>query len=171
MAVKKTGKLARGTRRRATPVTQVTLVDAVHQIWLAGMGALARAQKEGPRAFETLIVEGAGFIDRSRSQAETTLREAITTVQGAVEDRMKGTRDQAADTWDNLERIFQGRVQKVLQQVGVPTADEIQALMARVDELNANVVALGAKGGGPRGRGRAKAGRRRAAPRKAARAA
>ncbi|MCZ8132656.1 MAG: phasin family protein [Steroidobacteraceae bacterium] len=171
MAVKKTGKLAKRARRSAASNPQITLVDAVHQIWLAGMGALARAQKEGPRAFETLIVEGAGFIDRSRNQAESTLREAITTVQGAVEERMKGTRDQATETWDNLERIFQGRVQRVLQQVGVPTADEIQALMRRVDELNANVVALGTKNGRARGRGRAKAGRRRTAPRKAARAA
>jgi len=131
------------------------------------MGALARAQKEGPRAFESMITEGAGFIDRSRTQAESTLREAITTVQGAVEERMKGTKDQATETWDNLERIFQGRVQKVLQQVGVPTADEIQALMRRVDELNANVVALG----GRRGAKRPAKGRRRTATRKAARAA
>jgi poly(hydroxyalkanoate) granule-associated protein len=122
---------------------QVTLVDAVHQIWLAGMGALSRAQKEGPRAFETMIVEGASFIDKSRDQVEDKLRDAIATVQSSVEERMQGTKDQASETWETLEKMFQGRVTRVLQQVGVPTAKEINALTRRVDELNANVLALG----------------------------
>jgi poly(hydroxyalkanoate) granule-associated protein len=140
-ARRKTG--ANRTRSAARKGSDVTLVDAVHQIWLAGMGALARAQKEGPRAFESIVVEGASFIDKSRSRAEETLKDAMSTVQTAVTDRMEGTREQAVETWDNLEKIFSGRVQKVLQQVGVPTAKEINALMRRVDELNANVLALG----------------------------
>lgn len=142
MAVRKTGRLGKARRTRRAPAPQVTLVDTVHQIWLAGVGALARAQKEGPKAFETLIVDGAGFVERSKTQAEKTIRDAIGTVQTAVEDRMRETQDQASETWDGLEKLFQSRVQKVLQQVGVPTADDIEALMKRVDTLNANVVAL-----------------------------
>jgi poly(hydroxyalkanoate) granule-associated protein len=140
MATRKQTKKTTRARRNGA---QVTLVDAVHQIWMAGMGALARAQKEGPRAFESMIVEGASFIDKRRDEAEATVREALQTVQAAVEDRMQDTKSQAADTWENLEKIFQGRVQKVLHQVGVPTAKEINALTRRVDELNANVLALG----------------------------
>lgn len=143
--VRKTGKLGGTRRTRRSRKPEVTLVDTVHQIWLAGVGALARAQKEGPKAFETLIVDGAGFVDRSRNQAEKTLRDAIGTVQTAVEDRMRETKDQATETWDSLEKIFQTRVQRVLQQVGVPTARDIGALLKRVDQLNANVVALNRK--------------------------
>jgi poly(hydroxyalkanoate) granule-associated protein len=143
MAVRKTRKPARGRKaRRTTRRPDVALVDAVHQIWLAGMGALARAQKEGPRAFEAMIVDGADFIDRRRTNAEKSLREAIAAVQTAVTARMRGTRDQAAETWDSLEKIFQGRVQRVLHQVGVPTAAEIKALTKRVDALNSNVASL-----------------------------
>lgn len=170
MTVRKTGKLGVKRRARRGSKPQLTLVDAVHQIWLAGVGALARAQKEGPKAFETLIVDGAGFVDRSRTQAEKTLRDAIGTVQAAVEDRMRETKDQAAETWDSLERIFQERVQKVLQQVGVPTADDIDALMKRVDELNANVVALNRRRT-PRAKPAAKRRAPRAAERKAAESA
>lgn len=170
MTVRKTGKLGVKRRARRGPKSQVTLVDAVHQIWLAGVGALARAQKEGPKAFETLIVDGAGFVDRSRTQAEKSLRDAIGTVQTAVEDRMRDTKDQAAETWDSLEKIFQSRVQRVLQQVGVPTADDIDALMKRVDELNANVVALH-RGRTPRAKPAAKRRAPRAAERKTAEAA
>ena len=141
MAVRKTGKLGRKVRGRRTRA-ELPIVDAMHQIWLAGMGALSRVQKEGPRAFETLIVDGAEFIGQGRATAEKMLREAIDTVQATVGERMKSSREQAAETWESLEKIFQGRVQRVLHQAGVPTATEIKALSKRVDHLNASVEQL-----------------------------
>ena len=141
MAVRKTrkpGRKVRGRRVRA----ELPIVDVMHQIWLAGMGALSRVQKEGPRAFQTLIVDGAEFIGQGRATAEKVLREAIATVQSTVDERMKSTRDQAAETWDNLEKMFSGRVQRVLHQAGVPTAVEVRALSKRVDHLNASVAQL-----------------------------
>lgn len=141
MAVRKTGKLGRKVRGRRTRA-ELPIVDAMHQIWLAGMGALSRVQKEGPRAFETLIVDGAEFIGQGRATAEKMLREAIDTVQETVGERMKSSRDQAAETWEGLERMFQGRVQRVLHQAGVPTATEIKALSKRVDHLNTSVEQL-----------------------------
>ena len=144
MAVRKTGKLGRKVRGRRTRA-ELPIVDAMHQIWLAGMGALSRVQKEGPRAFETLIVDGAEFIGQGRATAEKMLREAIDTVQTTVGERMKSSRDQAAETWESLEKIFQGRVQRVLHQVGVPTSNEIRALSKRVDHLNASVEQLAHK--------------------------
>ena len=141
MAVRKTGKLGRKVRGRRTRA-ELPIVDAMHQIWLAGMGALSRVQKEGPRAFETLIVDGAEFIGQGRATAEKMLREAIDTVQETVGERMKSSRDQAAETWEGLEKMFQGRVQRVLHQAGVPTATEIKALSKRVDHLNTSVEQL-----------------------------
>jgi poly(hydroxyalkanoate) granule-associated protein len=141
MAVRKTGKLGRKVRGRRTRA-ELPIVDAMHQIWLAGMGALSRVQKEGPRAFETLIVDGAEFIGQGRATAEKLLREAIETVQETVGERMKSSRDQAAETWESLEKMFQGRVQRVLHQAGVPTATEIKALSKRVDYLNTSVEQL-----------------------------
>lgn len=138
MAVRKTRKLGRKVRGRRSRA-ELPLVDAMHQIWLAGMGALSRVQKEGPRAFETLIVDGAEFIGQGRATAEKMLRDAIATVQSTVGERMKSSREQAAETWDSLEKIFQGRVQSVLHQAGVPTATEIRALSKRVDHLNSSV--------------------------------
>ena len=163
MAVRKTGKPGRKVRGRRTRA-ELPIVDAMHQIWLAGMGALSRVQKEGPRAFETLIVDGAEFIGQGRATAEKMLREAIETVQSTVGERMKSSRDQAAETWESLEKIFQGRVQRVLHQAGVPTSTEIRALSKRVDHLNASVEQLArAKRAAPRRRAA-----KRSAPRPAA---
>ena len=152
MAVRKTRKLGRKVRGRRARA-ELPIVDVMHQIWLAGMGALARVQKEGPRAFEGLMEDGAELIGQGRERAEKLLREAIATVQSTVDERMQTTRDQAAETWEQLEKMFQGRVQRVLHQAGVPTATEVRALTKRVDHLNASVEQLArAKRAAPRRR-------------------
>jgi poly(hydroxyalkanoate) granule-associated protein len=129
-----------------------TVVEAVQQVWLAGMGAIARAQKEGPSAFQDAVAEGLKLLGRSRSQAEKTLRDAFEAAQGTVQSRLDDARDQATETWDNLESLFQSRVHKALQQIGVPNAEEIRLLTKRVEELNDSVKALARKTarGGPK---------------------
>ena len=53
-----------------------------------------------------------------------------------------GVRGKAGETLENLEAIFQSRVQKALQQLGMPTSKEINALSRKVNELNHSVNAL-----------------------------
>ena len=71
---------------------------------------------------------------------------------------MDGVKGQATETWDNLEKIFQTRVQRALHQLGMPTAEEIGALTRKVNELTDSVDRLA----------RAQAPARKAAPAKAA---
>jgi poly(hydroxyalkanoate) granule-associated protein len=139
---------AHAARARA----QANLIENVQQIWLAGMGAVAKAQKDGPAAFQEAVGEGLKLLTRSRSTAEQMIRDAFETAQGTVESRIGSARDQATETWDNLEALFQSRVHKAMQQLGVPSPDEIRLLTRRVAELNENVKALTAKQ--QRGRGR-----------------
>ena len=153
-ARKKKSKLESTVRKDASKAAKAhaTMLEGVHQVWLAGMGAIARAQKEGPTAFQDAVSEGLQLLNRSRSTAEKMIRDAFESTQESVQARLDSARDQATETWDNLETLFQSRVQKALQQIGVPNADEIRLLTKRVAELNANVKALAAKPA----RGRAK---------------
>jgi pyruvate/2-oxoglutarate dehydrogenase complex dihydrolipoamide acyltransferase (E2) component len=48
----------------------------------------------------------------------------------------------ASGQWDKLENIFEDRVAKVLNKMGVPSAKDINALIARIDALNASVQKL-----------------------------
>jgi poly(hydroxyalkanoate) granule-associated protein len=73
------------------------------------------------------------------------IRDVFESAQGSVQTRFGSAREQATETWDNLEALFQSRVQKALQQIGVPNASEIRLLTKRVAELNDNVKALSAK--------------------------
>jgi hypothetical protein len=51
----------------------------------------------------------------------------------------------AGQQWDKLENIFEDRVAKALNKLGVPSAKDVDALVARIDELNKSVQKMGAK--------------------------
>jgi len=169
-ARKKTRKVEPTVRKARAKATraEANLIENVQQIWLAGMGAVAKAHQEGPAAFQEAVGEGLKLLTRSRSTAEQMIRDAFETAQGTVESRFGSASDQATETWDNLEALFQSRVQKALQQIGVPTASEVRLLTRRVAELNDNVKALSARSSRPKrarakARGKAKPKARRAA--------
>jgi hypothetical protein len=44
--------------------------DSAQQIWLAGLGAFAKAQEEGTKVFEALVKEGIGMQRKSQAAAE-----------------------------------------------------------------------------------------------------
>ena len=47
--------------------------DSAQQIWLAGLGAFAKAQEEGNKVFEALVKEGKDIQKRTRASAEEKL--------------------------------------------------------------------------------------------------
>ena len=125
-------------------------INSAHQVWLAGLGALARAQTEGPKLFENLVEEGERVHNRTRDAAEAALTNAMKGVRGTIDERVEGVRDRATETWDNIEKIFQSRVHKALRQLGVPTAADINALSRKVNELTKSVESLARKRAAPR---------------------
>ena len=112
--------------------------DSAQQIWLAGMGAFARAQAEGTKVFETLVKEGSSLQKKTQSAAEDKISEVtnrMTSMAGDVQAK-------AGQHWDKLEGIFEERTAKALKKRGVPSAKDVDALMARIDELGARVAKL-----------------------------
>jgi poly(hydroxyalkanoate) granule-associated protein len=145
MAARKKTRRVEATARKArakTPDAPANVIENVQQVWLAGMGAIARAQKEGPAAFQDAVAEGFKLLTRSRSTAEQMIRDTFEAAQGSVQTHFGSARDQASETWDNLEVLFQTRVHKAMQQLGVPSADEIRLLTRRVADLSEAVKEL-----------------------------
>lgn len=107
--------------------------DSAQQIWAAGLGAFAKAQGEGGKVFEALVKEGLTLQKKTQSAAEEKL--------GAVTSKMSGMAGEvgakAGQQWDKLESIFEERVASALKRLGVPTAKDIDALIARIDALSA----------------------------------
>jgi poly(hydroxyalkanoate) granule-associated protein len=130
---------------------QEELLQGVQQVWLAGMGAIARAQKDGPAAFSDAVLEGLRLLNRSRSTAQRVVRDAFENAQVTLQSRVGDARSQAQGTWDSLESLFQSRVQRAMHQLGVPTAEDIRLLTRRVAELNENVERINVRARAGRG--------------------
>lgn len=125
--------------RRAASGAQVRLIGTLHQVYLAGLGALSKASQGAPQIFEELVAEGARVHADTRGAAEKALQGVLAGVQERVSSRVGQVRGQAADALDGLEKVFQTRVHRALTQLGVPSAEEVSMLSKRVDTLNANI--------------------------------
>ena len=94
--------------------------ESATQIWLAGLGAFAKAQQEGVKMFEALVAEGEKVQERTKAEADERLGEAKTKATGA---------------WDKLEQVFEDRVARALHTLNVPSRKDIDVLSKRVAEL------------------------------------
>ena len=101
-----------------------TIRESAQQIWLAGLGAFAKAQQEGNNVFDALVRQGEAIQKTTRKVAE---------------DKVTEMAAKATGTWDKLEQVFETRVARSLNSLGVPTKDDVAQLAKRVAELKAAV--------------------------------
>ena len=73
------------------------ILESANQIWLAGLGAFARAQEEGTKVFDTLVEAG---------------KEIENTGKRVAEEKVDAVAGKASETWDKLEQVFQERDRK-----------------------------------------------------------
>ena len=112
--------------------------DSAQQIWLAGMGAFAKAQAEGGKVFDALVKEGVSLQRKTQAVAEEKLGD----VTGKMSSMASEVTNKAGASWDKLENIFEERTAKALGKLGVPTAKDVAELTRRVEELSAAVAKL-----------------------------
>jgi poly(hydroxyalkanoate) granule-associated protein len=115
-----------------------TVRDSAQQIWLAGLGAFSKAQAEGSKVFDALVKEGQTIHAKTRKVAEAKVGEMTSTL-GKMASKATS---QASGNWDKLEQVFEERVARALNRIGVPTNKDIQNLAKRVEQLNASVQRL-----------------------------
>jgi len=108
--------------------------DSAQKIWLAGLGAFERAKTDGPRMFEALVEQGRHMGARA---------------MGAADEAFKNLKQASygGGRWDKLEQVFEERVSRSLNRLGVLTKAEIDDLSRQVQELNESVRNLMAGGG------------------------
>ena len=139
--------------KAASPTALVQ--ESAQQIWLAGLGAFAKAQEEGTKAFQSLVKEGLSLQRQTKVAAEMKLAEAssrIGSLAGVTTGLTAGLSSlgaQAAQPWDRLEGIFEARVAKALAPLGLPSRGDFEALKAAVAALQERLVALEMPAGRP----------------------
>lgn len=114
------------TLKKATEEKQYAhvILESANQIWLAGLGAFAKAQGEGAKIFDNLVETGKQVEEKSRKSAE---------------EKVMSVSSKATETWDKLEQVFQDRVARALNTLGVPSNKDLADLNKRIDELNKSV--------------------------------
>jgi poly(hydroxyalkanoate) granule-associated protein len=127
--------------KKATPHLSGAVKESAQQIWLAGLGAFSKAQEEGSKVFDTLVKEGLSIQRKTQAVAEEKISEATSKMANMATD----IQSKAGHQWDKLENIFEERVAKALNKLGVPSAKDVDALIARIDELNKNVQKMSGK--------------------------
>ncbi len=113
-------------------VTPQSVLESSRQIWLAGLGAFARAQAEGMKVFESLVKQGEALESRTKQAA----RDTATAATDAAKARAKDMQAMAGGTWDKLEQVFEDRVARALGKLGVHTQSDVERLAERVDSLS-----------------------------------
>lgn len=157
--------MATRSRKRAQPGPDPvggSLRDSAQKIWLAGLGAYERARSDGPRMFDALVEQGKALRSRAAEAADQALR------------TVREQAGEAQGKWDKLEQVFEDRVSRSLNRLGVLTSREVGDLSRQVEELNRQVREMMRASGGrapaakPRAKSKAKKARAKKARGKAA---
>ena len=129
-------KPAAPTSTSAAPVGTPDLSAlSSHQIWLAGLGAMAQAQAQGSKAIETLVSDGLAFQRKSQEEARACFEEATERLTHMAQ----GLGQQTAGRFDKLEHVFEERVARALHRLGMPTLQDMADLQTRVADLEAQL--------------------------------
>ena len=102
---------------------------------------MTKAQAEGTKAIEAFVKDGVSIQRKTKAAAEEKLSEATSKVSNMASDFSS----RASGQWDKLENIFEERVAKALNKLGVPSAKDVNALSTRIDELNKAVQKMSPK--------------------------
>lgn len=98
-------------------------------IWKANINALTTTRDELGKVVEAAIKESNKLTRRSRARTE----EVVENLSDVANERVS-----------EVEKRFQKGVNKVIHDIGLPTADEVEKLSRKVDRLSKEVQAKGA---------------------------
>lgn len=119
-----------------SPKVSAVVGNAMYEVWLAGLGALAQAQTQGRKQFESLVQEGMAIQEKLRdmahSQFEAGARQMIEAAQAA--------QDKAQSTWAEFQKATTGHLEKLMS--AAPAAPDLQAFMKRLQSATTSLQSL-----------------------------
>jgi poly(hydroxyalkanoate) granule-associated protein len=134
MATRKTKTRAKARTSAADNQLAQAVTQSAQKIWLAGLGAFARARTEGDKLFDLLVEQGKTIRARSGKAADQAMK--------SVRSQADATLSTAQGKWDKLEQVFEDRVSRSLNRLGVLTSKDVDELARQVADLNESVRAL-----------------------------
>ena len=117
------------------------------EIWLAGLGAFSQrndtenSPQAGAGLFQQLVKEGRDLERVSREQLDRNLAQ----VKSLAVDGVDQVRERAFGSIARIESVFDERVTKVFERVGVVKASDHRTLEARLNGLEERLAVLEAQ--------------------------
>ncbi|MGE8496686.1 MAG: phasin family protein [Pseudomonas sp.] len=119
---------------KATVLTDVK--GYARKIWLAGLGAYAKAGQEGAGYFKELVKTGEGVEQKGKKLVNEQV-EAANSQIGSVKNTVIGVKGKVDVQLDKIEKAFDTRVASALNRIGIPSKQDVEILSAKLDELSA----------------------------------
>jgi polyhydroxyalkanoate synthesis regulator phasin len=136
------------------------LQESAQQIFLAGLGALAKAEEEGSKVFQKLVKRGKNYdgpgaeqadalrdqiesqIEQFRNRAEGAQKQAdrqAKKARSAVNQQVDRARQSLENALEGFENQLEAAVSRALKGLGVPTRDEFTELQKSLRQLSKNI--------------------------------
>ncbi len=131
----------KSTKKQSDTEVRVTdLAGQLENAFVAGLGALADARKEGVKRFESLVKEGEKFRKKTTSRTETLIDDVQGTIRemaGDAQSRASGLLDQVRDRsrLDKLQSAFDSRVADTMDRMNVPSKNDIDAINKKLNKI------------------------------------
>ncbi len=114
--------------------------EQLEQAFLAGLGALANAQKAGSKAFDKLVEQGKSFSRQTTDKSEELIgdvQSAIRSMASGAQSKASGLLEQMRETpqVEKIQGVFDARVADTLNRIGVASKQDIEALNDKLDRL------------------------------------
>jgi len=115
----------------STETLQDELTKRGHDVWLAGLGALATVEEEGNKLFNRLVDRGEDFEEERREELK------------AASEKAREQRDEALsqieEAGEETQSLLMDTVNTALERFGVPTRNEVDRLSEKVEKLSKQV--------------------------------
>jgi poly(hydroxyalkanoate) granule-associated protein len=112
--------------------------ESTQQVWLAGLGAIAKAREEGNKAITKAQQQGNKAFDKLVKEGESIQKKT----RKVADEKLALVSTKASDSWGRMEKVFEERVARALSTLGVPSKKDIDTLSKRISELTAAVQKL-----------------------------
>jgi len=95
-----------------------------HKVWLAGLGAWARAQEQGTELFDELVERGREVVAQRKERVKDDLEKMGTWLDNA---------------FSRIGSELDSKLKEMLEHMGVPKKGDVDDLARKIDELDARL--------------------------------
>ena len=129
--------MAKVAVKKAVSKSETTVLADVkgyaRKIYLAGLGAYAKAGKEGAGYLKDLVKAG----ESVEKQGKQLVDEQVDAANSQIDSVKDNVKDRVAEVKGKVEKAFDRRVASGLNRLGIPSKQDVDALSAKLDVLNA----------------------------------